>query len=154
MRASREYFRNYYRKRKQQYINMLGGKCSICGTTEQLQFHHVNRNTKDLAISRLMNFSKEIVEKELNKCILLCKRCHTNVHKNDGTWISCGGSHVGSIGANNPKARKVLCIETNKQYNCISDCAKDMGFHPYRHKIYAVCRGQRKAYKGYHFKYI
>jgi hypothetical protein len=28
-----------------------------------------------------------------------------------------------------------------------------MGFHPYKHRIYSVCNGKRKTYKGYHFKY-
>ena len=151
MKASKEYFRNYYKDRKQKYIDLLGGKCSVCGSTDQLQFHHTDRNSKDIAIGKLMNYSKTKVETELSKCVLLCRRCHIKTHKEDGTWDTREGVPV--TGEKHPKAKHVLCVETGKRYGCISDCAKDMGFHPYKHHIYAVCNGKRKTYKGYHFKY-
>ena len=154
MKASKEYFRNYYKERKHYYITLLGGKCSVCGSTDNLQFHHTDRNSKDLAIGKLMNYSKTKVEAELSKCVLLCRRCHIKTHKEDGTWIAFGGRHEGNVGAKNPRARKVMCIETGKQYGCISDCARDRGFHPYKHNIYAVCNWKRETYKGYHFKYV
>ena len=154
MRASKEYFRNYYKERKQKYINMLGGVCSMCGSKNNLQFHHRDRTIKSFSIGKLMNYAEDKVLQELNKCVLVCKSCHIEQHKKDGTFKNCGGRKENSCGEKNPKARRVLCITTGKEYKCISDCAKDLGFHPYKHQIYAVCRGKRKTYKGYTFKYI
>lgn len=154
MKESKEYFRNYYKERKQKYINMLGGKCSICGSDENLQFHHKDRNTKKFSIGKLMNYSEHMVLKELEKCILICKKCHIKQHIDDGTFKECGEKIPILYGADNPTSRKVLCEETSKVYECIADCARDMGFHPYRHKIYAVCSGKRKSYKGFHFRYM
>lgn len=133
---------------------ILGGKCSKCGSCENLQFHHIDETTKSFNIGKLMNYSKEKVLNELSKCVLLCKDCHHKLHMDSGTFSKCGGRKEGSCGANSKRARKVLCVETGKTYGCIADCARDMGFHPYRHQIYGVCNNRRKSYKGYTFKYI
>lgn len=57
---------------------------------------------------------------------------------------------------NNPKAKKVLCVENNKIYNCCTDAAEDMGFDLANGvKGIARCaRGERNTYKNYHQKYI
>lgn len=154
MKATKEYFRNYYKERKQKYINMLGGVCSICGSKNNLQFHHTDRDTKNFSIGKLMNYAEEKVLHELNKCVLICKSCHIEQHKKDGTFKSCGGRKENSCGKNAPNARKVKCIETGKEYPCIVDCAKDMGFDKYKNHISAVCNKQRKSYKGYTFEFI
>jgi len=57
---------------------------------------------------------------------------------------------------NNPKAKKVLCIENNKIYNCCVDAAEDLGFdlNNGTKGIARCARGERCTYKGYHWKYI
>lgn len=154
MTLDKNYFRNRYKKTKQKYVNILGGKCSVCGSIKNLEFHHIDKDDKEVSIGKIMSFNETTVLKELKKCVLLCHNCHVQHHKNDGTFKKCGGRKEGSCGENSKVARKVVCVETGKEYGCISDCARDMGFHPYRHKIYVVCKGIRKAYKGYTFKYI
>ena len=154
MKASKEYFRNYYKERKQKYINMLGGQCSICGSKNNLQFHHKDRTTKNFSIGKLMNYSETKVLQELDKCVLICKSCHIKHHSEDGTFKSCGGRRERSCGGNAYNARKVRCIETGKEYSCIVDCASDMGFDKYKNHISAVCNNKRKSYKGYTFEFI
>ena len=74
--AKREWYRNYYAKRRQEYILLLGGKCSKCSSTENLEFDHKDRSSKTFAISKLLTYSKKRVSEELAYCQLLCEECH------------------------------------------------------------------------------
>jgi len=69
---------------KQKAIDYLGGKCKICGyykCIRALDFHHKDPTTKDFGISKSgYTRSWEKVKAELDKCILLCCRCHKEVH--------------------------------------------------------------------------
>lgn len=59
----------------------------------------------------------------------------------------------GRGGGNGVHARKkVMCIETNKIYNSITDCAND--FNVKHAHISAICRKKRKTAKGYTFEFI
>jgi len=58
--------------------------CSICGydkCNRALEFHHINPKDKkfNLNIPSLKHPNKIVVE-EVNKCILLCCRCHREIH--------------------------------------------------------------------------
>lgn len=60
----------------------LGGKCRICsydGCVSAFDFHHVDPMGKDFSISDRMT-SWAAIERELEKCVLLCCRCHREVH--------------------------------------------------------------------------
>ena len=48
--------------------------------------------------------------------------------------------------------RKIRCIETNKSYNSVADCARDMKIRV--SNIYRVLSGERKSTHKYHFEYI
>ena len=58
--------------------------CAHCGTKEnvsELQFHHVDRSSKDFNISRARSHSWKKIEEEMAKCIVLCRECHINEHR-------------------------------------------------------------------------
>lgn len=60
----------------------LGGECVIChykGSAAAFDFHHPSPLEKDFTISDRMT-SWAAIERELKKCILLCARCHREVH--------------------------------------------------------------------------
>ncbi len=67
-------------------ISYNGGGCFVCGynkCSEALEFHHVNPSQKQKTassrgIDRKLSFKKMIPE--LDKCVLLCCRCHREVH--------------------------------------------------------------------------
>jgi hypothetical protein len=65
-------------------VRYKGGKCVICGYNkckECLVFHHLDPNEKDFSLSmRGITRAWRRVKKELDKCILLCVRCHCEVH--------------------------------------------------------------------------
>ena len=61
-------------------IAYKGGKCSNCGYKKcptALEFHHIDPENKDFAISKLPHTrSWERVQNEIDKCNLLCANCH------------------------------------------------------------------------------
>src|SRR5574338_916896 len=69
--------------KKRRGLELLGGSCIICGynkTHFSLDFHHKNPNEKEFNLSDLRSASWEKYEKELRKCIILCRNCHGEVH--------------------------------------------------------------------------
>lgn len=69
-------------------IKLKGGKCSICGYRKNLAasvFHHTDLAEKDfkLDMRALSNRNFAEVMKELDKCILVCANCHTEIHNSD-----------------------------------------------------------------------
>ena len=71
-----EYKREYRDERKSYCIEYLGGKCVKCGTTHNLQFDHIKRETKKYTIGSRIHQDFTIIKEELDKCQLLCVDCH------------------------------------------------------------------------------
>ena len=72
----RTYDREYYhRTRRPKLVEYLGGKCAVCGTTEDLQFDHIDPEDKSFDIKGRLTLSDE-VKAELDKCQLLCGPHH------------------------------------------------------------------------------
>jgi hypothetical protein len=73
------------RKLKREYvIRDKEDGCSICGEKRHycLDYHHVDRSTKDKAVSKLLvegSGLQKLIE-EIEKCILLCANCHRELH--------------------------------------------------------------------------
>ena len=69
--------------KKQKLVDMLGGKCTICGYSKyvgSLDFHHLDRKTKEFGIASKGNTNSWAkVVAEAKKCVLLCKNCHGEV---------------------------------------------------------------------------
>ena len=70
------------------YIQSLKHQCSKCGydkCVEALEFHHINSQDKDSELSCYIKrvFSpalKELIDKEVSKCVVLCANCHREEH--------------------------------------------------------------------------
>lgn len=75
-----DYHRRYSRKRysavRQQAIAALGGRCVKCGGDSELQFDHVDANSKVVDPSSVMTGNEAKAKAELAKCQLLCRSCH------------------------------------------------------------------------------
>lgn len=69
-------------KTKKRAVELMGGKCRICSYDRciaALTFHHINPNEKELELGSY-SIAWSRVEKELKKCILVCNRCHVEIH--------------------------------------------------------------------------
>lgn len=69
---------------KQRAVDYKGGSCVKCGYNNcisALEFHHTDPTQKDFAISVSGHTrSWQIILNELDKCILVCCRCHREIH--------------------------------------------------------------------------
>lgn len=67
-------------------LRMLGGKCLDCpyevredfSNMSAFEFHHTG--AKDFEIGDIANRSWKVIVRELQKCVLLCSRCHRLRH--------------------------------------------------------------------------
>jgi len=74
---------SYRRNMKTKAIEYKGGRCMVCGYNKcegVLSFHHLNPKEKDFKISSGNTVSWERLKPELDKCVMLCMNCHTEVH--------------------------------------------------------------------------
>ena len=73
-----------YEKNKKILQQLKSNGCAICGYNKcdaSLDFHHTNPKDKKFQISSsALDLKTERVVNELNKCILLCRNCHGEIH--------------------------------------------------------------------------
>lgn len=70
-------------KKRNYILNIMGWKCYRCGYSEfdvSLDMHHIDLKSKDRNFNSIRYWSKERIDKEIKKCILLCKNCHSGIH--------------------------------------------------------------------------
>lgn len=70
--------------KKQQAVEYKGGCCSICGYNKcigALDFHHTDPTQKDADFTQMKNWSWDRIQKEVDKCILVCSNCHREIHE-------------------------------------------------------------------------
>lgn len=79
---------DFRRRRKENLIQVCGGKCLLCGynkSNSALEFHHIDKTQKLYSIAA--NGTCHDLEKDLSeiqKCILVCANCHREIH--DGEY--------------------------------------------------------------------
>ena len=78
--------RNRARAGKMYAIAKFGNKCGDCGNTFPVacyDFHHTDGSDKEANPSKFFRMSKERLDNELNKCVMLCANCHRVRHYGD-----------------------------------------------------------------------
>ena len=83
MSKSSEAVKEWRKNTKTKMVICMGSKCQICGYNKSqnaLEFHHINPEEKDFQISKRMGYKIDDLKKEVDKCALLCKNCHAEVH--------------------------------------------------------------------------
>jgi DNA-binding CsgD family transcriptional regulator len=77
--------KSWVNKLKEKSIEYKGGKCEICGYDKcswSMDFHHIDPNEKDFGIGSGDCKCWDKVKIELDKCMLVCKNCHYEIHFN------------------------------------------------------------------------
>ena len=70
-----KYQRDWMRSRRSQWIHE-SGPCRHCGTWDLLEVDHINPSLKTMEASNIWSRTKEVRDKELTNCQVLCKSCH------------------------------------------------------------------------------
>lgn len=72
------------KKLKKLAVEYKGGSCKLCGYNKclaSLDFHHIDPTTKSFGIAAIGHTrSWEKLRVELDKCILICRNCHGELH--------------------------------------------------------------------------
>jgi len=80
----KQYNKEKYELNKITMKNLKINGCAICGYNKCdkcLDFHHVNPSDKKFMVNiRDLQRKEYKILEELNKCILLCKNCHYEIH--------------------------------------------------------------------------
>jgi 5-methylcytosine-specific restriction endonuclease McrA len=100
MPSNNDYMRKYmadrYRRRQEIAKAALGGKCSKCGSTEDLEFDHVIPQKKAGGFTitkRLAGVAESKLQEEIKKCQLLCWDCHNEKTQEELGRSSTKGRH-------------------------------------------------------------
>lgn len=99
--------RNWSNNRRQQALDILGNKCVVCGSTENLEFDHIDPKKKSFAIGAWGSHSWEEILKELTKCQILCKIDHKKKTEPKHGTYSC---------YKHRKCKCIACINANTEY--------------------------------------
>jgi len=81
-----DYCKRRWTDRKQQALELKGGKCQVCGYSKcaaALEFHHLDPTQKEFAWVKMRLRSWDAILEELKKCILVCANCHREIHYKD-----------------------------------------------------------------------
>lgn len=70
---------------KTEAVAYKGGACCVCNYVRclgALVFHHLDPAEKDFTFAQKSSFKKlnKTLKKELDKCILVCRNCHAEIH--------------------------------------------------------------------------
>lgn len=89
LRDKRQKLRDKENSRKsrediKKYLNLIkeSRKCEVCGEGRAicLDFHHKNRQDKDLTFGDIRVLSIAKIRKEISKCMIVCANCHRIIH--------------------------------------------------------------------------
>lgn len=67
---------------REEIVKLKGGRCVLCGYDKfigALHFHHLDPSEKDFSFGKIMNVTNSVL-KEIDKCVLICGNCHSEVH--------------------------------------------------------------------------
>ena len=83
--SNSEHVKAWRRRTRERIVESLGGKCVCCGYDQlqlALETHHLDPNTKDFSMgeTRADIISWERMTVEIRKCVLVCVRCHMEIH--------------------------------------------------------------------------
>lgn len=92
-------------------IEILGGKCAVCGSTDRLEFDHRDPDKKEADFTDIRGRGWEYFMREVEKCQLLCKKHHIDKTLSDNGMTRT--TH-GKIRCYQNGCRCVLCKQASR----------------------------------------
>ena len=67
---------------KKNFVKSQKTKCEKCGEDRfyTLDFHHKDKQEKEFTIGQFKRGSFEVIQSEIDKCVILCSNCHREFH--------------------------------------------------------------------------
>ena len=117
---SNEYMREYvlrrYYRRRREVVEKLGGRCAVCGSTDDLEIDHIDATKKSFSLAKaLAGMAKERLDLEVAKCQLLCFTHHVEKSIVESGKKSARGTH-GTLSSFR-YCKCALCKEAKNSYN-------------------------------------
>ena len=75
---SKEWKNIYYEFMETYYV---GKSCYICNEIGTVHYHHIDQSDKEHEIVHMWSYKPEKVKTEIDKCVILCEKCHRLTHK-------------------------------------------------------------------------
>jgi len=125
----REYFNNRRHSRRQQFIDLLGGKCERCGSKKNLHFDHKNPARKEFRIADRLDAPESVLKKEVRKCRLLCDKCHREKTREKNEHGQPKGRHGTVHYYRNKGCRCDKCRKAMSEYNKKSKAIDEMAYN-------------------------
>lgn len=103
-------------ERFQMALDYLGGCCVVCGTSNNLQFDHIDPTTKLFTISTHLKAKLSKLMSELDKCQLLCKDHHIEKTIQESNAKRTHGKQWMALKL---KCKCDICLHFIKEYNSL-----------------------------------
>jgi hypothetical protein len=69
--------------RVHEYLESKGCRCCGLSDPEVLELHHDDPSVKEYTVSHIYSYNWDNIQKEINKCSVLCSNCHRKLHSNE-----------------------------------------------------------------------
>lgn len=116
------YDQSRYESKRERLLHIVGTSCAICGSSEMLEFDHIDPEDKSFSI--MAHWGRPIDEliPELAKCRTLCHSCHKETASYGRPTVEHGGGLSGKKNCKCDlcKARKAEYMRT---YSARRRCA-------------------------------
>jgi hypothetical protein len=95
----REIANQYNKDKKEKLLSQFGSCCFACGSTENLQFDHLDKHNKRGNVTTILytrGFDEAL--EEAKKCQLLCDKCHrikTTIHHDNQSLLN--GTRISKV---------------------------------------------------------
>lgn len=115
---NKEYLKERYEKQRADMIRILGGRCVVCGSADNLEIDHIEPSAKSFPVSKLWSKKdfNSIVMEELKKCQLLCHEHHLGKTIEHSKSTVRRSEHGTLSRYQRYKCRCDLCCEAQRMY--------------------------------------
>jgi hypothetical protein len=143
---------NYIHKKRLKALEMKNNKCSICSNNDIdcLTFHHKNREEKlfNLSILEFRKYSWPKIEKEVEKCILVCFNCHMKIESDIENLKEKSKQHIRGYNRKLNAIKKLGGKCSNCGYN---ECLRCLSFH-HKNPVFKSFPLDIRSFCGYSLK--
>ncbi len=133
MSKSSEKVKQWRFNTKERIVKAMGGQCVCCGydkCNNALDLHHINPEEKEFGLGKIMchPISWEKIVIELRKCVIVCNRCHQEIHAGitflDNN-ITCFNEYFADYKNKKDYDKCPVCNKQKPKYNktCSRNCA-------------------------------